>query len=328
MTDAIRARLDALSDQESAFATAGGLSLALILTRRANEGLPMRREDFVSKGGTQVSGLQPSMVQRILAEHGITRVLHRTAGRTNPGSLGLMNAYVTVLNGLHEDGSLTVHDMGILEEFWVGKVREHFARNPDESSLIRVRLPENGAASPSAILRGILAQADAMRRGTTGGVLDAAMRLLAVAAVTSEAVGDAHIAVVEDAGRPSFAPYDFRVSDTSFHVSSVPGEQVLERCRAERGRGRLPVVLTCQDGVVATRMMFRRANIQDGCEAFDLADWLATGLAREGRHSADGAAAALIRLIARYNDLVAATPALSAPRIEASALERPQGQLI
>ena len=59
-----------------------------------SEGLPLDPDQLVTKSGGQVRGLGQSQVQKILARHGIERVLAAEGGRTSRGSLGNMRAYV------------------------------------------------------------------------------------------------------------------------------------------------------------------------------------------------------------------------------------------
>jgi DNA mismatch endonuclease, patch repair protein len=106
----------------------GPLSLALVLTRKAaSKKMPLDAMDFLTKQEGQVSGVSKSVVQSILKEHGITRVLAEEAGRTSGGSIARMHAYVELLNDLNAKSML---DFAQMEKWWIDRVKEYFASQP------------------------------------------------------------------------------------------------------------------------------------------------------------------------------------------------------
>ncbi len=87
----LSARLEEFA-REKSFQGKGPLCVALVITRRAKEGLPLNPERLLAAKGTQVAGLGRSQVQAVLADHGITRLLAAEGGRTSRGSVENMRA--------------------------------------------------------------------------------------------------------------------------------------------------------------------------------------------------------------------------------------------
>src|SRR5260221_14184933 len=118
-------KLEALSRQHPKFLGKGGLCVGLVITETARvRGLPLNHEDLRTDEGGQVAGLGQAAVQKILETYGITKILAKEGGRTSRGSLGLMEAYVSVLNQLHKEKALNLDEaLG----WWVTKVHAHFA---------------------------------------------------------------------------------------------------------------------------------------------------------------------------------------------------------
>ena len=67
-------------------------------------GFPLRWENHVTAERRQIKGLGKAAVQKILGEHGITRVLAEEGGRTSRGGMRLMEAYLAEANALHAAG--------------------------------------------------------------------------------------------------------------------------------------------------------------------------------------------------------------------------------
>jgi|GEM_PF-2559713 len=104
------------------FLQKGSLSVALVLTRNVREAkFPLTSSDFITEGKGQVKGLGGDAVQKILKDHGISRLLAKEGGRTSRGSISNMEKYVHFLNQLFENGML---DLNQIEAWWVGQVRD------------------------------------------------------------------------------------------------------------------------------------------------------------------------------------------------------------
>ncbi|MFP4202916.1 MAG: DUF4928 family protein [Opitutales bacterium] len=123
----LTARLERFVEEES-FYGKGPLCVSLVVTRQAcDKGLPLDPPNLLTERGGQVLGLGKGAVQKILADHGIKRVLAAEGGRTSRGSIDNMRAYVELLNELHSLGSA---DLDAIERFWVEQVRRYFNQRP------------------------------------------------------------------------------------------------------------------------------------------------------------------------------------------------------
>lgn len=154
-----------LGDALAAFARAHGfrskgpLSVALVVTRRArDDGLPLDPERLLTGRGGQVEGLSGEAVARILADHGIMRVLSREGGRTSRGSIDNMRAYAAFLNNEHPT------DWDAIEAFWIARVRDHFAAQPFTLDL-------DSSLSVQAIIARLIAQVEARQREAAGATI-------------------------------------------------------------------------------------------------------------------------------------------------------------
>ena len=117
--------MEALCASHPKFLNKGGLCVALVVTETAKLlGLPIEPESLRTEEGGQVAGLGKAAVQKILESHGIVKILAEEGGRTSRGSLGLMEAHIQTLNGLHKNG---VADLDEASAWWIGKVKTHFA---------------------------------------------------------------------------------------------------------------------------------------------------------------------------------------------------------
>lgn len=106
----------------------GPLSVVLIITRKdRSKKPPFSVKDFLTPKGGQVAGLSGSAVQKILNEHGISRILAEEGGRTSRGSIRRMEGYIKLLNDIATEGFL---DFPAIESWWIDRVKEYFASEP------------------------------------------------------------------------------------------------------------------------------------------------------------------------------------------------------
>src|SRR5688572_18989282 len=77
----------------------GPLAAMLSINRQAR-GMdwPLNPDLMVTDKGGQVKGLGEAATQRVLKDHGVTRVLAREGGRTSRGIMDVMRAYLAFLN--------------------------------------------------------------------------------------------------------------------------------------------------------------------------------------------------------------------------------------
>jgi len=276
----------------------GPLCVALVVTQHAREkGLPLDVETLMTPGGGQVLGLGKSAVQAVLGRYGIERVLAAEGGRTSRGSLNNMRLYAAFLNELNRIGSV---DMDAVESCWISRVRAFFSSRPftiklDASRSLRYVIGDilNQAAKRQEDTPGVT-YAGAVLQHLTGAKLDCALRKVRVEH-NSYATADA----------PGGRAGDFLVGDVAIHVTTAPGEAVIERCRETLDRGYRPVLVTVQRSIAVAEGIARNKGLADRVDIFEIEQFLALNLYELGDFESDGRRMAIEELIVRYNKIVA-----------------------
>lgn len=248
----------------------GSLSLALILTRNAKAKLfPLSRTDFVTAAGGQVVGLGGPAVKKILADHGIERILSSEGGRTSRGNMERMEAYIGVLNALHERGGLNLDDA---EKFWVARVLAFFDALPFTFKLDPARSLRN-------CIRDLLAQAVERQREVKGTMYAGAVMQHLVGATLDIVTGGLHKHhgfAVADA--PSARSGDFLLGDVAVHVTTAPGEALIAKCVGNLSSGLRPLIVTTEDGVGGAKALARQAGVDERLDIVEIEQFLAMNL--------------------------------------------------
>jgi hypothetical protein len=282
---------------EKKFRGKGPLSVALIVTDHARKrGLPLNADELITEGGGQVLGLGKGAIQKILAKHDITRVLAAEGGRTSRGSLNNMRESVTLLNSLHKQG---LADLEAIENFWIEKIHEFFAGKPFKIKLDASRSLRN-------VVRDVIAQAEE-RQKTTPGVhyAGAALQYL-VGAKLDCALGKGQFEhnSFSTADAPGARAGDFFIGDVAIHVTTSPGEALIERCRENLNDGHRPIVVTLQRGLTVAEELARNVGLADRIDFFEIEQFVALNLYELGRFGAEGRKVAVNDLVTRYNEVV------------------------
>lgn len=286
----------------------GSLSLVLILTRNAQtKDFPLDKADFVTSKGGQVAGLGGGALKKILADHGIDRVLSSEGGRTSRGNMERMEAYVDLLNELHAAGSL---DLTSAEVFWVGKAQEYFDSQP-----FTLRL--DPSRSLRASVRDLLAQAVERQREVRGTMYAGAVMQHLVGAkldIVTDGKLIHHGASVADA--PSNRAGDFLIGDVAIHVTTAPGEALLHKCQNNLGSGLRPVIVTTEDGVGGAKALARQAGIDDRLDVIEIEQFIATNIYEWSKFQRDNRSSTVAEIVARYNAIVGECESDPSLRIE------------
>lgn len=281
--------------KRSNFRTTGPLSVALVVTQKAREGLPLDPEKLLSeKSKTQVAGLGKNAVQAILKRHGITRVLSEEAGRTSRGSPRNMRAYVELLNSLPQP-----LDLDAVEQFWVARVRDHFAGKP-------FKLRTDAALSIRASVRDLLNQAAARQKEMPGSRYEGTMLQHLVGAKLDIVLGGGAIQHhgASDADAAGGREGDFVAGDAAIHVTTHPGEAVVRKCAANLDAGLRPVIVTVGKGCTVAEGLAEQQGIASRVDILDAEQFLAANLHEWARFEARQRATATKDLVARYNALI------------------------
>ncbi len=273
----------------------GPLSVALVVTQHAKTmGLPLRPEALVTEGGGQVLGLGKGAVQVILKRHGIDRVLAAEGGRTSRGSLNHMREYVDFLNGLKRD-----IDLDAIERFWIDRVNAFFAGKP-----FKIRL--DASRSLRMVVRDVIAQAEERQKAMRGVYYAGAVLQHLVGAKLDCALGRGFLQhnSFSTADAPRERPGDFFLGDVAIHVTTSPGESVIERCRENLDDGHRPMLVTIQRGLGVAEGLAANVGLADRIDIFEIEQFVALNLYELAKFAAEGRKTAVTDLVSRYNEIV------------------------
>lgn len=189
-------------------------------------------------------------------------------------------------------------DLESVEAFWVDRVREFFAAQP-----LRMRL--DAGLGMQAVVRDLIDQAakremefagrwyaGALIEHLVGAVIDCGLGTGQVSHHSSSAA-DLH------AGRSG----DFRLGDKVIHVTTAPGEAVVQRCARNLADGLVPVLVVRSRSVGTATDLANRVGIDDRVDVLSIEQVVSLAvLGLEGQE--EGRKAVLERIVARYNEIV------------------------
>ncbi|HEY1082779.1 MAG TPA: DUF4928 family protein [Prosthecobacter sp.] len=277
----------------------GALCVMLVVTRHARDkGLPLDPASLRTAEKGQVLGLGVASVQAILAEHGITRVLAKEGGRTSRGSLGNMERYVEFLNSLHAAG---LADVDAIEKWWVARVTDYFAGegftlNYDASKSLRFMVDD------------LMAQAIKRQKEDTGTMYAGALLQHLVGAKLSLALGKgavpSHGFSVADSSTSRSG--DFLIEDVCIHVTTAPGEALMQKCAANLRNGLRPLIVTTAQSHAGARSLAAIHSLEDRVDIIEAGQFIATNLYEWSLFKAAERKLTLEKLLTRYNEIVKA----------------------
>ncbi|MDP2492738.1 DUF4928 family protein [Shimia thalassica] len=279
------------------FRSKGPLCVALVTTGHARKmGLPLDADNLLTAAQGQVLGLGKSAVQSILKKHGITRVLAAEGGRTSRGSINKMREYVALLNDLHGQG---VADVDTIEDFWIERVHEFFAGKP-----FKVKL--DSSRSLRVLVRDVLSQAKDRQKSNPGMQYMGAVLQHIVGAKLDCALGKGQFAhnSFSTSDAQSGRAGDFFIGDVALHVTTSPGEAVVQRCKDNLDDGYRPIIVTTSKGLAAAEVFSENAGIGERVDIFEVEQFVALNLYELGRFAAEGRRVAVNDLVNRYNEIV------------------------
>lgn len=273
------------------------LCVALVVTQHARDkGLPLDADALVTDGGGQVLGLGKGAVQNILNRHGITRVLAAEGGRTSRGSLGRMREYVAFLNHHAQSG---IVDLDTIEEFWIEQVHAFFAAKP-----FKIKL--DASRSLRTVVRDILEQAEDRQKTSPGMYYAGAVLQHLVGAKLDCAMGpgkfehNSYSTSDQQTGRAG----DFFIGDVAIHVTTSPGEAVIERCRENLHDGLRPMLITLQRSLPVAEGLSENLGLADRIDVFEIEQFVALNMYELGEFATDGRKTAVGDMVERYNEII------------------------
>lgn len=290
--------LEALITKQGKFLNKGGLCVALVVTRTAQElGLPIDPASLRTDEGGQVKGLGKAAVQSILSEYGITKVLAEEGGRTSRGSLGLMESYVAVLNAVKRKQPKV--DLKQAMDWWIEKVKLHFASEGPKFHF------DNGK-SIAANLADIFAQAAEIQKNSGGASFVGAMLQHLVGAkldiVLGEGIAAHHGSSVADG--PTERQADFEVNGVAIHVTTTPSEALIRKVARNLQAGLKPVIVTLPEGALWAASLLKNTEWKDRVDVIDANQFLTANVYERSLFKAGECKSTLTSILNRYNEIV------------------------
>lgn len=284
--------------RDKKFRNKGALCVALVTTEHARtKGLPLDPNTLLTAQGGQVLGLGKAAVQKILAKHGIDRVLAEEGGRTSRGSIDNMRSYAGLLNTIHKAEGFI--DLTAVEAFWLAEVVAFFSGKP-----FKLRLdPSLGLR---AIIRNLITQAEERQKNSPGTMYHGTVMQHLVGAKLDLVlgVGETSHNGSNTSDQSPDRTGDFNIGDVSLHVSASPGEALIRKCAANFDAGKRPLIVTTRKGLVVAEGLAENAGIVDRLDVIEFEQFIATNLHELGRFEADQRRIKIGELVDRYNEIV------------------------
>lgn len=274
----------------------GPLCVALVMTDIArSKGLPLSKDEILTKGEGQVSGLGKAKVQSILRKHEIVRVLAEEGGRTSRGSVSNAKTYIDFLNALHEQGLANLDE---IEAFWISRVKAFFATSP-------LKLSVDRAMSIKSALGYLFAEADKRSRASSGIHYLGAVYQHLVGAKLTVLYGDAvsHNSF-STADAPSARAGDFELGSGVIHVTTTPTEALARKCKENCDSGLNPVIITSDQSTAVAEALTRNLGVGDRVDVLSICQFLVTNSLEGGQFEYDQVRAQLKLIIDEYNAIV------------------------
>lgn len=278
------------------FTRKGPLCVALVITQHARKGLPLDPDQLLTDARGQVLGLGKSAVQSVLNRHGIKRVLAAEGGRTSRGSISNMREYVAFLNLAAGTGSV---DLDVVEAFWIERVHEYFSAKP-----FRIRL--DASRSLRTLVRDVLAQAQERQRKSSGMQYAGAVLQHLVGAKLECALGRGSFVhnSFSTSDVQSGRAGDFFIGDVAIHVTTTPGEALIQRCLDNINDGHRPIIVTMARGLPTAEGLAENVGLDERIDVFEIEQFIALNLYELGKFAADGRRSAVGDVVARYNEII------------------------
>ena len=284
--------------REASFNGKGQLSVAVQLTQAIrNLPFPLNPRDFLTAQEGQVKGLGGNNLKKILKSSGIDRVLSSEGGRTSRGSIKNMEVYFRFLNEQYDQGIQI--DWNEVSEFWAQKVRAYFDASPFSISI-------DSAQSIRTLLHNLLQQALERQRQMPGSRYQGAMMQhligakLEIVLHPNPVVHNSISTNDQEHGRTG----DFDIGDVSIHVTTRPGEALLEKCRQNLQANRKPLIITLEGGVNMATQLADELGIVERVEIIDFIQFIVANIHERSSFTRDARFTQLEQLVDNYNRII------------------------
>jgi hypothetical protein len=178
-------------------------------------------------------------------------------------------------------------------------VREFFAGKPFKIQL-------DASRSLRTTVRDVIEQAEERQKNAPGMNYAGAVLQHLVGAKLDCALGQGNIEhySFSTSDSPGARVGDFSLEDVAIHVTTAPGEALIERCRENLNDGFRPIVVTLQRGLLVAAELARNVDLADRIDIFEIEQFVALNLYQLAKFGADGRKSAVIDLVSRYNAIV------------------------
>jgi hypothetical protein len=286
----------------------GALGTVVVITRKATKQFPIDVDSILTSGGGQVSGLSGSAINKILASHGISQTVGTESGRTSRGTPNLAKVYARILN---EHPKLTEKELAEIERWWIDRFIEYFETEP-------FRLVDDPSKSVQSVVSNLLAQAAERQKRANGKAYVGAMLQHLIGAKLTLAlpsiVIDHHGFSVADS--TSAREGDFVVENTVIHCTTAPTENLLRKCLENLARGKQPIILTVAKSMGVADTLADSLDISGRVEVMDAIQFLSANLYEMSLFRQAQRKVTFVKLVSKYNEIVASTEADASLRIE------------
>ena len=155
-------------------------------------------------------------------------------------------------------------------------------------------------------MRYVLSQAEERQRASSGMQFLGAVMQHLVGAKLDCALGPPHLVhnSASTSDQQSGRSGDFSLGDVSIHVTSAPGEAVVQRCADNLEQGRRPILVTRQLGLTVAEALAANIGLAERIDIFEIEQFIALNLYEIGRFAAAGRRVAVEDLVKRYNEIV------------------------
>ena len=97
---------------------------------------------------------------------------------------------------------------------------------------------------------------------------------------------------------------DFFIGDVAIHVTTAPGEAIIQRCQENINDGHRPIIVTIARGLTTAEGLAENAGLGDRIDVFEVEQFVALNLYELGKFAATGRRVAVGDVVARYNKIV------------------------
>lgn len=184
--------------------------------------------------------------------------------------------------------------------YWIERVRDYFASQP-------FILDIDPALGVSGVVRNLVSQVDARQKEMPGATLVGTVVQHLIGAKLEVALGKQageiakHGASVNDAkGRGG----DLEIGDTVIHITTAPGQLLIEKCADNVRSGLRPIVITGRNRVVAAESLVADQGMAGRVDVLDYEQFLAANVFEIGEFDRNGRRLAFERIIDRYNEII------------------------